>query len=92
MTECQRSNITFNDGETYLSRRKYYYYYYNVVLHLRLNETNSSSCAGCGMNPQDVPHMFNCTVNPTNFTPVILCDKPGETIRDLAIIDTKSME
>ena len=27
----------------------------------RLKPTDSSSCPDCGMGPQDVPHLFNCT-------------------------------
>ena len=35
----------------------------------RLKQTDSSSYPDCGMDPQDVPHLFNCTANPTALTP-----------------------
>ena len=27
----------------------------------RLKQSDSSSCPDCGMDPQDVPHLFDCT-------------------------------
>ena len=33
----------------------------------RLKQTDSSSCPDCGMYPQDVPHLFNCTLTPMIF-------------------------
>ena len=44
-------------------------------------ETDSSSCPDCGMDAQDVPHLFNCTAHPTDMSPVNLWDKPVNTIR-----------
>ena len=32
----------------------------------RLKQTDSSNCPDCGMDPQDVPHLFNCTDHPYN--------------------------
>ena len=35
----------------------------------RLKRTDPSSCPDCGMDPQDVPHLSNCTAHPTALTP-----------------------
>ena len=32
-----------------------------------LKQTDSSSCPDCGMDPQDVPHLFNCTAHSTTI-------------------------
>ena len=46
----------------------------------RLKQTDSSSCPDCGMDPQDVPHLFNCTpLTPTTLTPENLM---GQTRQD----------
>ena len=58
-----------SDEETYLTRRQR-----ATLSQLRsghckllnsykngLKQTDSSSCPDCGMDPQDVPHLFNCT-------------------------------
>ena len=42
----------------------------------RLKQIDSSSCPDCGMDPQDVPHLFNCTAHPTTLTPESLWDIP----------------
>ena len=34
----------------------------------RLKQTDSSRCPDCGIDPQDVPHLFNCTAHPTALT------------------------
>ena len=47
----------------------------------RLKQTYSSSYPDCGMDPQDVPHLFNCTAYPTTLTPESLWDRPVKTIR-----------
>ena len=46
----------------------------------RLKQTDSSSCPDCGMYPQDVPHLFNCTAHPTTLTHESLRDRPVKTI------------
>ena len=46
----------------------------------RLKQTDSSSCPDCGMDPQDVPHLYNCTAQPTTLTPESLWDRPVKTI------------
>ena len=43
----------------------------------RLKQTESSSCPDCGMDPQDVPHLFNCTIHPTTLTPENLDKQRG---------------
>ena len=41
----------------------------------------------CGMDPQDVPHLFDCVAHPNDLSPVNLWDKPIETIRELSFLD-----
>ena len=47
----------------------------------RLKQTDSSSCLDGGMDPQDVPHLFDCTAHPNDMSLVNLWDKPVKTIR-----------
>ena len=47
-----------------------------------LKQTDSSSCPDCGMDPQYVPHLFNCTAHPTALTPESLWDRLVKTIRE----------
>ena len=47
----------------------------------RLKQSDSSSCRDCGMDPQDVPHLFDCAAHPNDMSPVNLWDKPVITIR-----------
>ena len=39
------------------------------------------------MDPQDVPHLFDCVAHPNDLSPVNLWDKPIETIRELSFRD-----
>ena len=58
-----------NDEETLLSRRQrttlsqHRSGHYNLLYSYkkRLKQSDSSSCPDCGMDPQDVPHLFDCT-------------------------------
>ena len=50
----------------------------------RLKQTDASSCPYCGMDPQDVPYLFNCTAHPTTLTPESLWDRPVKTITELS--------
>ena len=34
----------------------------------RLKQTDSSSCPDCGMDPQDIPHIFDCAAHPNDLT------------------------
>ena len=43
----------------------------------RLKQTDSSSYPECGKDPQDIPHLFNCTAHPAALTPENLSDRPG---------------
>ena len=45
----------------------------------RLNQTDYSSCPDCGMDPQDISHLFKCTAHPTALTPENVWDRPGLT-------------
>ena len=84
-----------NDKETHLSRRqraaisqlrsgqcKLLYSYKN-----RLKQTDSSSYPDCGIDPQNVPHLRNCTAHTTDLSPVNLWDKPVKMIRELSFLD-----
>ena len=35
------------------------------LIQKRLKQTDSSTCRDCGMDPQDVHHLFNCTAHLT---------------------------
>ena len=58
----------------------------------RLKQTDSSSCPDCGMDPQDVPHLFNCTAHLTTLTPESLWDRPLKTIRELSFQDPENLD
>ena len=57
----------------------------------RLKQTDSSSCPDCGMEPQDDPHLFNCTAHPTTLTPEGLRNRPIKTIRELSFLDPENL-
>ena len=44
------------------------------------------------MDPQDVPHLFDCTAHPNNLSPVNLWYRPIETIRELTFLDTGNLD
>ena len=58
----------------------------------RLKQSDSSSCPDCGMDPQDVPHLFDCTAHHNDLSPVNLWDKPVETIRGLSFLDPGNLD
>ena len=58
----------------------------------RLKQSDSSSCPDCGMDPQDVPHLFDCTPHPNDLSPVNLWDRPIETIRELSFLYTCNLD
>ena len=58
----------------------------------RLKQSNSSSFPDCGMDPQDVPHLFDCTSHPNDLSPVNLWDRPIETIRELSSLDSGNLD
>ena len=58
----------------------------------RLKQTDSSSCPDCGMDPQDVPHLFNCTAHPTALAHTNLWDRPVKTIRELSFLDPEKLD
>ena len=41
-----------------------------------LKKSDSSCCPDCGMDSQDVPHLFDCTAQPNDLSPVNLWVKP----------------
>ena len=44
------------------------------------------------LDPQDVPHLFNCTAHPTTLTPESLWDRPVKTIRELSFLDPENLD
>ena len=58
----------------------------------RLKQTDYSSRPDCGMEPQDVPHVFNCTAQPNDLSPVNLWDKPVKMIRELSFLDPGNLD
>ena len=89
-----------NSEETFLSRRQR-----TPLLQLRsghcmllntykklLKQTDSSSCPSSGIDPQDVPHLFNCTAHPNDLSPVSLWDKPVVTILELSFLDPGNLD
>ena len=50
----------------------------------RLKQSDYSSCPDCGADPQDVPHLFDCTAHPNDLSPVNLWDKPVKTGTELS--------
>ena len=89
-----------NDEETYLTRRQRATLSQLLSSHCkllnsykkRLKQTDSSSCANCGMYQQDVPHLLNCTAHPTALTPDNLWDRPVKTIEELIFLDTENLD
>ena len=86
---------SINDEETLLQRRQR-----TTLSHLRsghckllnsykkrLKQSDSSRCPDCGIEPHDVPHLFDCMAHPYDLSPVNLWDKPIETIRELSFLD-----
>ena len=53
----------------------------------RLKQSDSSRWPDCGMDPQVVPHLFDCVAHPNDLSPVNLWDKPIETIREFSFLD-----
>ena len=49
-------------------------------------------CPDCGVNPHDVPHLFNCTAHPNALSTVNLWDKPVESIRELSFLDPRNLD
>ena len=58
----------------------------------RLKQTDFSSCPDCAMDPQDVPHLFNCTAHPYDLSLGNLCDKPVKTIWELSFLDPGNLD
>ena len=47
----------------------------------RLKQSDSSRCPDCGMDPQDVPHLFDCVAHPNDLSPVNLWTRATWTNR-----------
>ena len=58
----------------------------------RLKPTVDPRCPDCGVNPHDVPHLFNCTAHPNDLSTVNLWDKPVESIRELGFLDPRNLD
>ena len=52
-----------------------------------LKQNDYSNCPDCGMDSQDVPHMFNCMAHSNDLSPVNLWDKSVKTIWELSFFD-----
>ena len=80
-----------NDEETLLSRRQRTTLSQLCSGHCKLlnshkkrfKQSNSSSCPDCVMDPQDVPHLLDCTAHPNDLSPVNLWNRPIETTQEL---------
>ena len=78
-----------NDEETYITRQKratlsQLHSGHCKLLNFykkRLKQTDSSSCPDCGMDLQDVPHLFNCTAHPIALTLENLWNRPVVVVR-----------
>ena len=86
-----------SDEEIYLTRRQRTTLSQLRSGHCKLlnsykKETDSSSYPDCGMDPQDVPHLFNFTAHPTNLIPESLWDRPVKTIRELSFLDPENLD
>ena len=89
-----------NDEETYMTRRQratlsqLRYGHCNLLnsYKKRLKQTDSSSYPDCGMDPQDVPHWFNCTAHPTALTPENVWARPVKIIRELSFLDPDNLD
>ena len=58
----------------------------------QLKRRDSSSCPDCGMDPQDVHHIFDCTAHANDMSPVNLWDMPVETIPELSFLDPGNLD
>ena len=81
-----------NDEETYLTKRQRDTVTSMLqplqdleLLQKRLKHT-------CGMDPQDVPHLFNITAHTTALTPENLWNRPVKTIQELSFLDPENLE
>ena len=89
-----------NDGETYLTRRQWATLSQLRSGHCkllnsykkRLKQIDFSSCPDYGMDPQDVPHLFNCTAHPTAWTPENFSGRPVKTIQQLSFLDPENLD
>ena len=89
-----------NDEETYpirrqqatLSQLRYAHCKLLYFYKKRLKQSDTSSCPNCGMDPQDVPHLFNCTDHPTALTPENVWDRPVKTIGELSFLDPENLD
>ena len=59
---------------------------------MRLNQNDSLSCPDYGMDPQDVPHLFNCTAHSSALTLANIWNRLGKSIRELSFLDPENLE
>ena len=83
--------LPINDEETYLTRRQ----------RTTLSQLRSGHCKllnsykkspDCGMDQQDVTHLFNCTAHPTALTHENVWDRPVKTIQELSFPDPENLD
>ena len=57
-----------------------------------LHAGDAVSCPDCGMDLQDVPHLFKCTDHPTTLTPENVWDRPVKTIQKRCFLDPENLD
>ena len=58
----------------------------------RLKQSDFSRRPDCGMDPQDIPHLFDCVAHHNDLSPVNLWDKPIEPIQELSFLDPGNLK
>ena len=92
--------LPINDEETHLSRGQWATLSLLLSGHCkllysyrkRLKLTDSSSCPDCGIDQQDIPHLFNCTAHPTDLSPVNLWVRPVKTLQEQSFLDPDNLD
>ena len=84
-----------NDEETLLPRRQRTTLSQLRSVHCKLlnsyKKRLKQSCPDCGMDPQDVPRLFDCMSHPNDLSPVNLWDKSIETMRELSFPESGNL-
>ena len=54
--------------------------------------SDSSNCPDCGMDPQDVLHLFDCTDHSDDQSAVNFWDKLVKTVQELRFLDPDNLD
>ena len=65
---------------------------HGLIITICLKLTFDPRCPDCGVNPHDVPQLFNCTAHPNTLSTVNLLNKPVESIRELSILEPRDLD